>query len=594
MYYYEDDSDPEFDYDYSDIEDIDSTGLAICIIKRDEHFTEIKLKAIEYLIDTQAVDEVLNALDGEYGVCRGCLLFALANMKDPRVIGQLLKELDDPEPTVRFFALIALGATDYPKRVEILIDQLDHGHPSFKPAAIEGLGYTKSPEAFYPLVRMLKSNDEALVGCAIQALTELGDVRAVDYLVETMMRSSPHISSLCVEALGALRDPNAVQPLANFLQENKVDNSAIFSALIAIGKPAVSSLEELLQDTNNDIRELALLSLSEIHGERAAESIACVALNDPAPDIRELAQDTLVSLIGCNSISVLIKTLDDPDESVQLNALHQLGSLPGNDAVNILLDKMLHGDNPSIRISAFDALRNAVETEKIMTWVEPLLTDSDPEVLLHAAKILCLPKYRAEDKVVHALLRNIEILHDDKFTLNALSILTCCDSLPDPTSYYLFLCSNNLEIQMATIAILQRSKDERVVEPLIALLKSIPESQRTLDRIDSISNDNAHILTRHLLIALGYLEDRRAIDPIIQILLSGNADTWKETLWALYVIDKKMAVECLEPYRNQGHHVTLAINALKAPAFKYPVFWGKSPQKGLLNFATLRWEHLVT
>ena len=332
MYYYEDDGDPEYYYDYSDIEDIDSTWLAIRILKRDEHFTELKLKAIAYLINAQAVDEVLNALDREYGVCRGFLLFALANIVDDRVIGQLLRELDDPEPTVRFFALIAIGATDYSKRVEILIDQLDHGHPSFKPAAIEGLGYTKSPEAFYPLVKMLKSNDETLVGCATQALTELGDIRAVSYLVETMRRGSPQVSSMCVEAVGALRDPDAIQPLIDFLHESKIDSSAIFSALVAIGKPAVSPLEGLLQDTSSNIRELALLSLSEITDKRAAESIAHVALSDPAPEIRVLAQNILVSLIGRNSADVLIKTLDDPDESVRLNALRQLRSLPSNNA----------------------------------------------------------------------------------------------------------------------------------------------------------------------------------------------------------------------------------------------------------------------
>ena len=54
-----------------------------------------------------------------------------------------------------------------------------------------------------------------------------------------------------------------------------------------------------------------------------------------------MAQDILVRLIGPNSTAVLIKTLDDPDERVQLNALRQLRSLPTNDAVNLLLDKML-------------------------------------------------------------------------------------------------------------------------------------------------------------------------------------------------------------------------------------------------------------
>jgi len=575
MCYYEDDSDPEFDYDYSDIEDIECTGLALCILKRDEHLTELKRKAIDYLINAQAVDEVLYALDGEYGVCRGFLLFALAHMQDPRVIGQLLNELDDPEPTVRFYALIALGVTDYPQRVEILINQLDHGHPSFKRAAIEGLGYTRSPEAFYPLVKMLESTDETLVECAIQALIELGDIRAVYYLIETMRRGSLQVSSSCVEALGALKEPNAVQPLTDFLQENKVDNTVIFSALITIGKPAVSSLEGLLHDASSDIRELALLSLSEINDIRATESIACVALNDPAPEIRVMAQDILVRLIGPNSTAVLIKTLDDPDERVQLNALRQLRSLPTNDAVNLLLDKMLHGSSSSIRISALNVLKDTVDTKKIMMWIVPLLNDDDSEVLLHTANILCLPKYHAEDKVVHALLCNIEKFQDPVFTLNALSTLACFDSLPDPRPYYPFLYSNNLEIQKIVITILQKSENSEVVEPLTALLKSICTPQRTLDEVDSISNANVHALTRYLLIALGKLGDPRAVDPILQIVLNGNAAVWKEALWALYVIDKNTAAKYLESYRDQGHHIILAINTLKAPAFKYPIDWSQ-------------------
>ncbi len=388
MCYYEDYDDREYDYDYSDIEDVESTELALRILKRDEHFTELKWKAIDYLINAQAVDEVLDALDREYGVCRGFLLFTLAHMHDPRVIGQILKELNDPGPTTRFYALIALGVTDYPKRVEILLDQLDHGYPFFKRAAIEGLGYTKSPEAFYPLVKMLESTDETLRECAVQALAELGDIRAVNYLVEAMRSGSPQVSSMCVEALGELNDPNAVQPLTEFLQENKVDNPIIFTALVAIGKPAVSSLEGLLQNASSDIRELALRSLALINGEQAAELIAQVALNDPIPEIRILAQNTLVRLIGRNSIDALIKSLDDPDESIQLNALRQLHFLPNDDAVNVLLDKALHGSSSSIRTSALDALKYTTNTEKVMVWIEPLLSDNDSGVSLHAAMLL--------------------------------------------------------------------------------------------------------------------------------------------------------------------------------------------------------------
>jgi HEAT repeat protein len=98
-------------------------------------------------------------------------------------------------------------------------------------------------------------------------------------------------------------------------------------ALVAIGKPAVRSLIEALQDPNELVRWKAAKALGEIRDKNSAPALV-VALEDKSSGIRWLAAEGLIAL-GRHALPPLLRALVQRAGSIWLRerALHILHEL---------------------------------------------------------------------------------------------------------------------------------------------------------------------------------------------------------------------------------------------------------------------------
>ena len=137
-------------------------------------------------------------------------------------------------------------------------------------------------------------------------------------------------------------------------------------ALVAIGKPAVRSLIEALQDANEHLRWEAAKALSEIRGKSAAAALV-VALEDESFGIRWLAAEGLVAL-GRHTLPLLLPALVKRAGSIWLRegALHVLHLLAhqglGDETRPVVA--ALEGPDPTVAVplaagDAIEKLRRA-------------------------------------------------------------------------------------------------------------------------------------------------------------------------------------------------------------------------------------------
>ena len=132
-------------------------------------------------------------------------------------------------------------------------------------------------------------------------------------------------------------------------------------SLVAIGKPAVPVLLELLGGAVDDARREAARALSKIRDPSSAKDLVW-ALEDELPGVRWLAGEGLIAM-GRDGLIPLFQALIRRSDSVRLrqSAHHILRALGGSDTGRHLAPVMeaLEGPEPisALPVAAFNALK---------------------------------------------------------------------------------------------------------------------------------------------------------------------------------------------------------------------------------------------
>ncbi|MFC2000394.1 HEAT repeat domain-containing protein [Chloroflexota bacterium] len=140
--------------------------------------------------------------------------------------------------------------------------------------------------------------------------------------------------------------------IADFAKEDGVSPAKARESLVAIGRPAVPFLIEVLTDDNKWVRWEAAKALSQIADPAAAAAMA-KALEDKVFGVRWLAAEGLIAMVH-QGLPALLQALIDRSESVWLRegAHHVLHDLAREDLGNVLrpvLMAMEHHD-PSVEV----------------------------------------------------------------------------------------------------------------------------------------------------------------------------------------------------------------------------------------------------
>lgn len=270
-----------------------------------------------------------------------------------------------------FPAIDVLGRSGDPRAVEPLADLLDDPHYAME--AARALGRTGDKAAVEPLLRMMARQSEANLRTAALALVDLmeryRDRYGVIAPVEDVLRRAPDAEALArrVRETLTVAEPAEQAALCTLLASLGGDSSVHALTSLLDGAPvaaraAAAALQRLSQDASEEVltslkegnsaRRIVLLPL--MRRASAAPSVqAC--LQDPDPQVRALACDTLAQLGHVASVPSLFTLLQDTNPRVVQAATAAIQSL-GSAGTEALALQAARSTSSSVRKAALRIL----------------------------------------------------------------------------------------------------------------------------------------------------------------------------------------------------------------------------------------------
>jgi HEAT repeat protein len=223
-------------------------------------------------IGDPAVPALIRSLDDKSPMMRAGATRTLRDISDGRAIEPLIKLLKENNKNVKIEAMYALGRAKDPRAIEPILKVLAND-AAVNEAAGDSLVLIGEP-AVWPLINALKSGSMPVKADIYRTLVKIGKP-AVEPLVKSLGDSNPAIRSGAAIILGKLGDARAVEPLLEMLRQDKMERilqsdsasytmRTIENALVAVGEPAIMSLQKALEEKNGIIRWVASEALWEI------------------------------------------------------------------------------------------------------------------------------------------------------------------------------------------------------------------------------------------------------------------------------------------------------------------------------------------
>jgi len=148
--------------------------------------------------------------------------------------------------------------------------------------------------------------------------------------------TDPQVRQYAAYLLGQAKNPRAIQPLIESLADfDKSVREQAMLALSTIGKAAIGSLAEAMNDPKWETRYRAAEALGKIADEKAVQPLIN-GLRDSRDHVRYMAAKGLHELGDTDAVEPLIILLKDENTYVRLMAVHALsamGSRKGKAAV---------------------------------------------------------------------------------------------------------------------------------------------------------------------------------------------------------------------------------------------------------------------
>ena len=254
---------------------------------------------------------------------------------------RLNEALKSTDLLTRIGAIRAVQEAPKDEYVQALCETLDDPDRLVRTNAAIALGKAKSPQAVIPLIRHAVSDPDAEVqSYALWAYRQIDYTKASPQLVELLI-SSDNLAMVRFAAneIRQKTDLKAIEMIIQRFQSrqlytwNDLDLKAI-NALYEIGNITVEPLVKSLDDQDVRVQVNAIYALGRIGDDRAvAPLIAHIA---PANvEIRSRISDALIK-IGRWSIPELLKMLESNDRDIRWIAAYTLGNI-GEDAEAPLL-----------------------------------------------------------------------------------------------------------------------------------------------------------------------------------------------------------------------------------------------------------------
>lgn len=292
-------------------------------------------------------------------------------------ISELAKTLlTDEDPSQRRQAAEQLSGIDSYVAIAALANALRDENKGVRDAAVRSLLSIGNEHVARSVVDYLLETNIVLRNTAAEILIRLGPC-SINAVLPYLYDADHDVRKFAVDILGMIGDSSPVEHLLPFL--NDPDDNVVFSTVEALGNiRSHRAVKELIKtfETRDDCKSAVAEALGKIGGDEACDFLLqkyCEQVLKPNPD--QLLLYTLLEALGvCGNKKALtilreqIGTLKGTLNSLLIHAVVQISNRCNSCEFNWNVHKRdlieaLGADNPSIRISAIQALQNLDDNE---------------------------------------------------------------------------------------------------------------------------------------------------------------------------------------------------------------------------------------
>jgi HEAT repeat protein len=217
---------------------------------------------------------------------------ALAQIGDAGAFEPLLSLLGHPDAAVRQAAVGALNSIGHPEMESRIAPLLRDPEWRVRESAVKVAGYFGYRSCADLLLQCCRDPHESVRHAAVEHLAFVDDPRVFDVLTSALAADTPRVRAGAAHALGRADDARALPVLS-----------------------------KALSDSDAWVRYFAVRALGR-HGAAAPlESIARLALADPAPHVRFAAIETLGRCDSPEVAGVITRLASDPDDGIAAAAI---------------------------------------------------------------------------------------------------------------------------------------------------------------------------------------------------------------------------------------------------------------------------------
>lgn len=162
---------------------------------------------------------------------------------------------------------------------------------------------------------------------SLRILARAGHEEAISLLSQALAEADPRVVSAAVGALGTMTRPEAAALLVSALREKRFPASRIATQLEGFRVPIQDLLQPLLDDPLPQVRRWAATLLFRYPEAPGLDAALARLRNDPAPEVRKAAIQTLARVGGAVAAAAAMDLLADPVPFVRAHAARALGTL---------------------------------------------------------------------------------------------------------------------------------------------------------------------------------------------------------------------------------------------------------------------------
>jgi HEAT repeat protein len=345
------------------------------LIKADGSCTPSIKKALN---NGELIDHLLNSMhDPELEVKKNAVI-ALGWLKEKRAVKRLIELLTDYDLEEYVVgSLVSIGEDSLSE----LIGGLKNPDPKIRVSlirCIEWIGHIDGIRACLPF---LKNQNEDVRYQAVMAMGEALDIEEVeDELLLLLADPNPEIQGLLIDLMGKSRSKNLVEKL--LLELSGDDPLRKYLAVQTLGRLknplAFDPLQRLLEDNNDELRAEAYKALDAIHIKPLSAKIIIKGLADKSPVVRRAVARCIEADSEKKVEDALFSLLNDPDPDVRLAAIETLGRIGGASCIEALTADFANCDK-RLRLSIIRAMGN-IHDKNSTLFLTDILRQSDPDL----------------------------------------------------------------------------------------------------------------------------------------------------------------------------------------------------------------------